>query len=278
MGPSTLPPLIIFAHANGFPASTYSELFTHWRTKGYQVHAIERLGHDPRFPVTDGWPHLVEEIHHFIQHDVRPHRDQKVFLVGHSLGGYLSLMVAHRWQGLADGVVVLDSPILNGWRSTAIGWIKRSALIDRILPSGISAQRTHEWPDKAEALRHFSSKPKFQAFHPTVLQDYIRHGTHPHPHQSHVTLAFRREVETAIYRTMPHALLPAFASTPHRSPTAFIGGTRSSELRRAGLSGTRRLFGDQVTWIDGTHLYPFEQPLRTAEEVLNWLRQFSESK
>ena len=37
--------LIVFAHANGFPASTYRVLFEAWRAAGWVVLAPERFGH-----------------------------------------------------------------------------------------------------------------------------------------------------------------------------------------------------------------------------------------
>ena len=58
--------IIVFAHANGFPAGTYRQLFAIWRDAGYAVHAVERFGHDPRFPVSNNWPHLRDELIHFI--------------------------------------------------------------------------------------------------------------------------------------------------------------------------------------------------------------------
>ncbi|MGP1629929.1 MAG: alpha/beta hydrolase, partial [Giesbergeria sp.] len=48
---------IVFSHGNSFPGGTYSQLFEHLRTRGFAVSAIDRFGHDPRFPVTSNWPH-----------------------------------------------------------------------------------------------------------------------------------------------------------------------------------------------------------------------------
>jgi hypothetical protein len=33
----------------------------------YRVSWIEAIGTDPRYPVTDGWPHLVEQLIDFIE-------------------------------------------------------------------------------------------------------------------------------------------------------------------------------------------------------------------
>jgi hypothetical protein len=53
---------VIFSHANSFPAGTYSLLFQLLERRGMAVQALDRLGHDPRFPVSDNWPHLVEQL------------------------------------------------------------------------------------------------------------------------------------------------------------------------------------------------------------------------
>ena len=77
---------IVFSHGNSFPSGTYSALFEHLRTRGFEVSAVDRFGHDPRFPVTDNWPHLVEQLAEFAAERVRT-SGGPVYLVGHSLGG-----------------------------------------------------------------------------------------------------------------------------------------------------------------------------------------------
>lgn len=267
---------IVFAHANSFPASTYRRLFEGWRAAGYTVHAIDRIGHDPRFPVTTDWPLLVEQLRHTLEHEVRT----PAFLVGHSLGGYLSMMLASRHPQWAQGVIVMDSPLLSGWKAAGIGLAKHLGTMQRVMPSQISAQRTHEWPSLQAARAHFHAKAKFAAFHPDILADYVDTGTETAPStaadgQTLRRLRFSREVETAIYNTMPHRLLRDFRRRPPRSPMAFIGGTCSAELQAVGLQGTRQLFGPAMSWIEGSHLYPFEQPQRTETEVLQWLAHFA---
>ena len=33
----------------------------------YRVSRLEAIGTDPRYPVTEGWPHLVEQLVHFVE-------------------------------------------------------------------------------------------------------------------------------------------------------------------------------------------------------------------
>jgi hypothetical protein len=53
---------------------------------------------------------------------------------------------------------------------------------------------------------------------------------------------------------------------------AFIAGTRSREVRQAGLGATQRITRGRISWIDGTHLFPFERPQETVQEVLRWMQ------
>ena len=89
-------PLVLFFHGNSFPASTYSVMLNALRERGMQVQALEKIGHNPAYPVTSNWPHLVEEVHAFTQPLIAAHTGP-VVLVSHSLGGMLSLMLAAQY-------------------------------------------------------------------------------------------------------------------------------------------------------------------------------------
>lgn len=261
---------IVFSHANSFPASTYRSLFKVWRDAGYEVHALDKFGHDPRYPVTPDWPFLVEQLRDFVERQI----GQPAILIGHSLGGYLSTMVASRHAHLAKGLILLDSPIVAGWRAASLGLLKSVGGLDRVLPSGVSSQRCHQWPDLEAARQHFTAKPKFAAFSPSVLADYVHQGTTPESNSPVRRLSFDRDIETAIYRAMPHKLASELRRHPVKCPAAFIGGTASHEVRSIGMDATKRLVGDRISWIQGSHLYPLEHPDLTAREVLQWLTRF----
>ncbi|MGE5450212.1 MAG: alpha/beta fold hydrolase [Acidobacteriota bacterium] len=258
---------LVFSHANSFPASTYRSVFKVWQAAGYEVHAIDKFGHDPRYPVTPEWPFLVEQLRDFIERQV----GQPAILIGHSLGGYLSTMVASRHADWVKGLILLDSPIVAGWRAASLGLLKTVGGLDRVLPSGVSAQRCHQWPDLESARQHFTAKRKFAAFSPSVLADYVHLGTTPEGAAPTRRLSFDRDIETAIYRAMPHKLAQGLRRHPVQCPTAFIGGSQSHEVRAIGMDATRRLLGNHVSWVNGTHLYPLEHPDATAREVLQWL-------
>ena len=265
---STPKPLIIFSHGNSFPASTYGVIFRQLEARGFAVKAIEKFGHDPAYPVTSNWPHLVQQLADFSTQQVKK-SGQGVFLVGHSLGGFLSLMCAARHPELGGkavrGVVLLDSPLIGGWRATGLSLAKRTSLVGSVSPGVVSRKRKHQWPDMDEVLAYFRSKKAFARWDDAVLRDYIEQGTHDDAGQR--TLSFDRDVETAIYNTLPHNLDQLIKRHPLKCPVTFIGGRQSREMKQVGMALTEKVSKGRVMMLDGSHLFPMEKPVVTAAAI-----------
>ncbi|HLX03510.1 MAG TPA: alpha/beta hydrolase [Trinickia sp.] len=259
--------IIHFSHANGFPASTYRTIFAEL-ADDYELRYIERIGHDARYPVTSDWPHLVEQL----LEDIDRTYQHPVWLVGHSLGGYLSLMAALKRPQWVRGVVMLDSPVIAGWRANALRFTQWTGLDERLSPAAATRTRRTHWASREEAWRHFHSKPAFARWDERVLSDYIDFGIPQTAADGTRTLAFDRQVEYVIYRTLPRTLGARLA---HGAPVpvAFIAGKHSKEIRQVGLDATRRVTGGHIEWLDGSHLFPMEKPLETARALQRALHE-----
>jgi pimeloyl-ACP methyl ester carboxylesterase len=252
-------PILHFVHANSYPAGTYRVFFDHLR-RHYDVQALPMHAHNPAYPVSNGWPALVQEL----IDELTARYTEPVILVGHSMGGMLSLMVAKVRPDLVRCVVLLDSPVVAGWRALLLRIAKKFGVDKRFSPAQFSEKRRNFWPDAGAAYEHYAAKPMFAAWQPEVLRDYVEHGLAPHPEG--VTLRFTRETETAVYRTLPHHI----GRMVHRAfpvPVGFIGGVDSVECRQAGLQATRRLVGRHFVQIPGGHLFPMEHPAAAAKTV-----------
>jgi pimeloyl-ACP methyl ester carboxylesterase len=259
---------LVFSHANSFSAATYGVLFEALKARGYAVTAIDKFGHDPRYPVSNNWPHLVRQLIDFTQQQV-DRTGVPVFLVGHSLGGFLSLMAASQAHPLVRGVLLLDSPLVGGWRAQALGLAKHTQLVGSVSPGKYSRKRRQHWPSFEAALAHFKSKKAFAKWHPQVLEDYIAHGTHDETVNGHSqrVLSFDRDIETAIYNTLPSNMEALIKKHTIKCPVAFIGGTHSAEIRQVGLDLTQRVTRGRLMMLDGSHLFPMEKPLVTAAAI-----------
>jgi pimeloyl-ACP methyl ester carboxylesterase len=223
---------------------------------GFDVRYVNTLGHDPRHPVSDGWPHLVSEL---IEH-VERHREPVVG-VGHSLGGYLTALAALKRPALFRAIILLDAPILSPWRGTIFGMVKRFRFADRLTPAGLTRDRRASWASSDEAYAHFRNKRAFRDFDPDCLRDYVTLGTQPSPEG--VRLVFDPATEYRIYRAFPHDLARELPRL--RVPAGVICGRESAESRRMGLATTRKYF--RVVRVPGGHLFPFEHPEAAARAI-----------
>ena len=282
---SSTKPLIIFSHGNSFPASTYSVLFQSLAMRGFEVKAIEKFGHDPRYPVSSNWPNLVRQLADFASHEAEK-LGQPAFLAGHSLGGFLSVMCAAVNPELGGqpvaGVLMLDSPLVGGWRAKALSVAKRARLVGSVAPGAISKKRRQQWLGRDDVLAHFRSKKAFARWDEQVLRDYIEHGTHDKAgnelgEQGQRLLSFDRDVETAIYNTLPDNLEHLLKTHPLTCPAAYIGGRQSVEMKQVGMALTERITHGRIMMLDGSHLFPMEKPHATAAAMEAALLNFAVS-
>lgn len=258
---------IVFSHGNSFGAGTYGLLFETWRAAGYTVLAVDRYGHDPAYPVASNWTALRNQLIDF----TAAQAGGPVHFVGHSLGGLLSLLAACRRPDMAASLVMLDSPVVTGWRAGLLRISKSTGLIHQMSPGMASQRRRQHWPDREAVYLHFKAKSAFAAWDDRVLRDYVAAGFVERNGQ--VELAFDREVETRIYNTLPHHLGALLRRHPPACPVGFVAGTRSAEMRQGGSAAARALAGERYVQLEGTHLYPMEKPEETAKLVLQLLPQ-----
>ncbi|MCS0588355.1 alpha/beta fold hydrolase [Massilia norwichensis] len=249
-------PLLHFTHGNSYPSGAYGRLLEELG-RDFDVRTTDMLGHDPRYPVDDNWHALIDELIAQLER-----YDQPAILVGHSLGGAVGMLAAARRPDLARCVVMLDSPVVAGWRAAVWRLAKALGLGRKLSPGGVAQRRRNVWPSRQAAYEHFIAKPIFQAWAPGALDDYLDHGLKPHPQG--VQLRFDREVEASIYASLPHDMGPVLKK-PYPLPIGFVAGTDSQELRQAGMDATRKLVGDNLVMIEGTHLYTMESPRLTAQ-------------
>lgn len=254
---------IHFAHANGFPARTYTKLFS-FLEKDYEINFLERHAHNPLFPVTDGWERLRDEL----QEEIKKRYTEKIVGIGHSLGGVLHLLTAAENPELYEQIILLDAPIISRLSSQGLLLLKTLNLLDRFSPSQVTRYRRNLWQSKDEVYEHFKSKPKFDAFDDEVLRDYAEHATVET--EKGFELFFKPSIEAKIYRTLPHKLPKLKGKL--KIPISYIGGTNSREAELARLSFMKKNFDINFYQIEGSHLFPFEKPIETAAVIKEILK------
>ena len=234
----------------------------------YRIGAIEAIGTDPRYPVTEGWPLLVRQLIDALERD---YGGEPVFGVGQSLGAYLTFLAAVQRPELFRAIVMIDAPVIGAVKGRLLGATKRIGIVDRVTPAGATRDRRAEWQSREEAKAHFRSRKLFRHFTEQCLEDYVRHGlTKKKDH--HFRLKIDPAIEYQVYRTIPHDMSSQLRHL--RVPAGFIGGTHSDVVRRVGMSQMRGR-GFLKRRVPGGHLFPFEHPREAAVAVDDLLRELS---
>ena len=230
-------------------------MFSHLQR--FSLSWIDAIGMDPRYPPTEGWPHLVEELISKLESIGEP-----VFGVGHSLGGYLNYLAAVRRPELFRAIMLLDAPIIGPFRGSMLGATKRLGIVDRVTPAGATRDRRSTWDSRDDAKAHFRSRKLFARFAPECLEDYVRHGLVEGP-DGKLRLKIDPQIEYQIYRTIPHDMMRHLPKL--RVPAFFLGGADSEVVRRIRLARMRPKF--RLRKVPGGHLFPFEHPGESARSI-----------
>lgn len=262
--------LINFVHANGFPAGSYSALFSSFPEE-YQVISHEKYGHNTQYPVKDNWQPLVDELISFVKQQLLINNQQQVINVGHSFGGVISFIAACQQPELFKGLIMLDPPVLSGSTAVAVRLLKKTRWINKFSPAGRAESRRTQWPLGTDIANLFAHKKLFKDFDKRCLDDYISHGVIERNNQ--LELAFSAQVEADIFRNLavnlssyknklsvPASLIYADKTDvfPHVYFKKFVKLNKSINL--------------QVT--TGGHMFPLERPEDTAQLITDTISQW----
>ncbi len=261
-------PPLHFAHGNGFPSPCYQQLLSRLK-KTFDCYYIDRVGHDQRFPVTDNWRALVDEVILSIQSQTT----QPVIAVGHSLGGILSLLASIEQPALFQSVVLLDSPLLGRLKSSAIRLSKMLGVIDHVTPASRTRHRKQHWNTREEAYSYLKSRHLFKHFTPACLNDYIEYGLVEG--ESGYTLRFDPAIEYQIYRTIPHVL--HHYEGVLTVPCALIYGNKSTIIYPNDVHYMKKHHGIVGYETKGTHMFPMEHPDVVADLIAHAVGAMKES-
>lgn len=255
-------PLLHFAHGNGFPSPCYRQLFLAFEPY-YSIKSIEKIGHNAKYPVTENWHLLVDEV----KDSICQQSEGPVIAVGHSLGGVLSAQVALENPRLIRALVVIDAPMIGLVKSLMVRLAKGLGIIDRVTPAHRTRGRRRHWQTREQVLAYLSEKPLFQNFQRECLEDYVDYGLHKTA--DGYELAFERHIEYQIYRTIPHTMYSQIQTLD--MPSLLIYGNKSNVVSRSDARYMERNYGFETLAIPGGHMLPMQVPDALAGAMREWL-------
>ncbi|MDA8658610.1 alpha/beta hydrolase [Luminiphilus sp.] len=258
-------PLIVFAHANGYPPESYRMLLAPLAKK-FRVLTVEHrpFWSEGRAPRTLDWQVYADDLLATLKREV----DEPVFLVGHSMGATIGMLAALRAPSVFRGLVALD-PVLLPLKYWMVGQVMR--VFGKDLPMIRSAlRRPHSFKSYQAAHDFYRSKRPFRKVSDEVLADYVRAG-HAEMEDGSVDLRWSGAWEACVYRSAPmmyrrlrRLKLPALA----------VVGRDSAVFGAESLNIWHQMGGSKgVHEVDGGHLIPLENPEICADYVTDFIQQ-----
>ena len=246
-------PTIHFAHANGFPASTYKRMFSHLN-HDFAILAVEKFAHNPRFPVSLGWRNQVDELMHLID---KEHGDEPVYAVGHSFGAVVSYLAACLYPHRFRGLIMLDPPLITGITGWLVRALRPTPLYDKFTPAKKAETRCTRWNENENVVDYFAKKALFSQMHIQCIEDYVEAAVKRQDGQQ--LLHFDNQVEADIFRTIPLDIHKMYGKLS--IPALLLTGENTQVCKEKLIRPFIR--GNQIEHQvvpKGGHMFPLEQP------------------
>lgn len=255
--------MIHFAHANGYPPEGYRQFFSPFLKKHEIIGSkYKPLWSDQKPNTLKSWKAFGKDMIRFM--DERGMR--KVIGMGHSMGGSISVLVAHERPDLFERLILLDPVIFSYNRYLFTKLTPLSLLKKWVPPARLSIKRRNKWDSKKEVYQSWREKKVFKRFSDEVLQDYVDAAIVP-TDTGGVTLAFPREWETQVYITAPYVFKKALQL---QLPVTIIKAEQHSVITDK-LWDTWQAKSGSTQFIEfknAGHLLPMEYPEELAKLIL----------
>jgi pimeloyl-ACP methyl ester carboxylesterase len=254
-------PPLLFAHANGFCASAYRQMFEALGAR-YDAFVVDLRGYGASRLPADPSRHrsmraFADDIAAFIANAANKYSISEPWtLSGHSLGGSSVTIAAAMIDKVAALKLVepVAMPRLLNFIAMTPVWPFFAARMP--LVRGARARRG-VWPDREAVRVSYSKKPLFSTWAPGVLEDYLADGLTSDPEG--VALSCAPAWEAAAFAGHGHDFWGAVARAP-RPFKVLAARHASSTVPDASVRRFERR-GVRVERIAGfTHLAPFEAP------------------
>jgi len=253
-----------FAHANGFPAPSYQQIFNQL-PDDFEVHALTKFAHSERFPVNANLGNQVAELIDYLIHKVA----KPVYVVGHSMGAVVSFMAACERPDLIKGLIMLDPPIASGLARIAFKLLKYSPLMDTFSPAGKAKVRCQSWPLGTDLVAYFKSRALFKNVQSACIQDYVEAVIDEQEGKLH--LNFDAQIEASIYRNVPHNINQYYQRLS--VPSLLVTGSNSDVCLPSFLATfVKKTHIEHLIFEDGGHMFPLEKPQQVANIITDRIR------
>lgn len=253
---------ICFAHANGYPPGSYQPLLeglSQFASVYTYDHLPLRMPEGPYKGVR--WSHFADD---YIK-QLKQTFSEPVVMLGHSLGGTVSMLAAAQNSALCSRLVLLDPVFIPPKMQLAMRLLPRSKR--QQMPMVRKAlRRPNFFGDYTEAFQFHRKARAFTNFSDEALWGYIRAGFGER--DDGVALRFSREWEAEIYMSAPWVWSKLKRL---KIPTMGLVGENSDVVQEPVIERWQKAQKDvKLVTMKGGHLFPLESP----DAVVPFVRGF----
>ena len=275
-------PLLVFAHANGYPPQAYRTFLTPF-LDDYQVFSLYLRsfwpGTDPQ-EMRD-WrafrDDYIPEVHSLIEnYGKQAESSGSVIGVGHSLGAMTTLMAAIQDPSMFQMLVLMEPVLFPRSWGIVMRLLAPFGVLKEIHPliRGTLKRKTR-FDSREEMYQNYRKKPVFSGLSNQVLRDYVE-GLAADIPEGGVSLKYSPAWEARIYETGGRADWVVWRNLDKvQCPVLVIRGEDTYVLHDPVYkSMAGKLPNGEFYTMAGTgHLVSLEAPFRTAEVVLEFLKR-----
>ena len=186
--------------------------------------------------------------------------NQKIFLVGHSLGGHVAGFMASEMPEIFNGLIMIDSPI----RPPTYDYDKHQ--------STGPLRKIKYYPDKVSIIKRFRLMPPQDCENGWYLRYIAEHSVF------NVEEGWRWRFDDKLFATLRRLHNYEFN---FKCPALFVAGGKSLLLESKIMKYIREAFKDSMTVEvieDAAHHVPLDSPLELVSLMNNYLQQWGEKK
>ena len=186
--------------------------------------------------------------------------NQKIFLVGHSLGGHVAGFMASEMPEIFNGLVMIDSPL----RPPSYDYDKHQ--------STGPLRRIKYYPDKVSILERFRLMPPQDCKNRWYLRYIAEHSVFD------VKEGWRWRFDDKLFATLRRLHNYEFK---FQCPALFVAGGKSLLLESKIMKYIKESFKDSMAVEvieDAAHHVPLDSPLELISLINNYLQQWKEKK
>ena len=260
---------VVLLHGTGLVGMLWAPIASRLAAGTSATVAFDLRGHGQSAKPASGyqWENLARDV----ELAIAELKLTRLCLVGHSLGGSLTLIIAARRPDLIERCVLID-PVVRK---------PEMAAHDPIEPGVPTAElalvRRATWPDATAARAFLAAKPPYNTWNAETMDLFVRHGLVTKPDGT-VTLACPPRIEAKIYEQRP-TFNPWLYLPEIRCRSLFIYGT---DPRPDVLAAPTRVVGmvanAQMVRLRGGHFLPFEHPDGVFKAIHGFLTSERTSK